>query len=87
MLVHHFGHIGRHAKGFDHALSGVTPHVRRCAITANLLQFDVPNVEHREVFDHDLEPPLVESVLSFYPASKGQTGLKAFVLPSHPQYA
>ena len=55
--IHHFGHIGGHAKGFDHTLIGITPHVRRCAIIANILQFDVPDIEHGEVFDHDLETP------------------------------
>ena len=85
VTIHHLGHIGGHAKGFDHTLIGITPRVRRCTINTNILQFDVPDIEHGEVFDHDLGPPLVKSVLIFYTAIKGQTGLEAFVLPSFPQ--
>ena len=85
--IHHLGHLGGHAKGFDHTFIGITTRVRRHAIMADILQFDVPDIEHREVFDHDLGPPLVKSVLIFYPASKGQISLEALVLPALPPYA
>jgi hypothetical protein len=78
--VHHLGHISGHAQGFDDALIRITPRICRCAIAADILQFDVSDIERGEVFDHNLRPPLVKNLRFIGVAIEGQCGLRAITL-------